>query len=319
MASRSTSGSWSRSAPLRTARDAWHQGRRLRVDGQHAGVGVGRANEGSVQRAGELQVGEESPPSRQQPGILVSRHRSPDPAAGQRERVVGRPRQGEIRYIVTVAKAEERAIAEARAELERALGRWQELAGELAAAETDSGIPVAPVYTALDVPGGAGDRPTRRASVHPWHPRCDVSEASLHDASLCGLGGPGGDERALPLPARAGADRALGRPRPAHADGPRLGPRARRGRGGQGRSRDRLACRHGAALRGDPARPGLHLVHDQRDGADPARHVPGGRRDARASPRPSCAARFRTTSSRSSWRARRTSTRRAPRCAWWET
>jgi methylmalonyl-CoA mutase, N-terminal domain len=68
--------------------------------------------------------------------------------------VVRRPRQGEIRYIGTVARAEERAVAEARADLERALARWEELAGELPEAETDTGIPVAPLYTALDVPAG---------------------------------------------------------------------------------------------------------------------------------------------------------------------
>jgi methylmalonyl-CoA mutase, N-terminal domain len=53
-----------------------------------------------------------------------------------------------------VARAEERAVAEARADLERALARWEELAGELPEADTDTGIPVAPVYTALDVPAG---------------------------------------------------------------------------------------------------------------------------------------------------------------------
>jgi methylmalonyl-CoA mutase N-terminal domain/subunit len=53
-----------------------------------------------------------------------------------------------------VARAEERAVAEARADLERALARWEELAGELPEAETDTGIPVAPLYTALDVPAG---------------------------------------------------------------------------------------------------------------------------------------------------------------------
>jgi methylmalonyl-CoA mutase N-terminal domain/subunit len=57
-----------------------------------------------------------------------------------------------------VARLEERAIDEARAELERAVARWRELAGEVAAAETDSGIPVAPLYTALDVPPAAESR-----------------------------------------------------------------------------------------------------------------------------------------------------------------
>jgi len=51
-----------------------------------------------------------------------------------------------------LATTDERALADARAELERAFGRWAELAGELPAAMTDSGIPVAPLYTPLDAP-----------------------------------------------------------------------------------------------------------------------------------------------------------------------
>ena len=43
-------------------------------------------------------------------------------------------------------------VAEARAELERALARWHELAGELPEVWTDSGIPVEQVYTPLDAP-----------------------------------------------------------------------------------------------------------------------------------------------------------------------
>jgi methylmalonyl-CoA mutase N-terminal domain/subunit len=51
-----------------------------------------------------------------------------------------------------MAKVEDGAIAAARAELERAYERWRDLTGEVGAAETDSGIPIAPVYTPLDVP-----------------------------------------------------------------------------------------------------------------------------------------------------------------------
>ena len=60
-------------------------------------------------------------------------------------------------------------------------------------------------------------------------------------------------------------------------------PEARR-RGRQGRRGDRLARRHGDHLRGHPARQGLDVVHHQRHGDDPARHVPGGRGESRASP-----------------------------------
>ena len=51
-----------------------------------------------------------------------------------------------------MATTDERALAEAHAELERALERWAERAGELPDARTDSGIPVAPLYTPLDAP-----------------------------------------------------------------------------------------------------------------------------------------------------------------------
>jgi methylmalonyl-CoA mutase N-terminal domain/subunit len=51
-----------------------------------------------------------------------------------------------------VARLEERAIEAARAELERALQRWREAVGDLPEAETDSGLPVAPLYTPLDAP-----------------------------------------------------------------------------------------------------------------------------------------------------------------------
>jgi methylmalonyl-CoA mutase N-terminal domain/subunit len=51
-----------------------------------------------------------------------------------------------------MATTHERALAEARVELERALARWAELTGELPEATTDSGIPVAPLYTPLDAP-----------------------------------------------------------------------------------------------------------------------------------------------------------------------
>lgn len=51
-----------------------------------------------------------------------------------------------------MATTRERSLAEARAELERAIARWNEVAGALPEAETDSGIPVSPLYTPLDAP-----------------------------------------------------------------------------------------------------------------------------------------------------------------------
>ena len=70
----------------------------------------------------------------------------------------------------------------------------------------------------------------RRVSVHPRHLPEHVPRPPLDDAALRRLGQPGGHQRALPLPARARPDRALGRARPADPDGDGLGPPAGAGR-----------------------------------------------------------------------------------------
>ncbi len=90
----------------------------------------------------------------------------------------------------------------------------------------------------------------------------------------------GGVERALPLPARARTDRAVGRVRPPDPTRLRLGRPGRRGRGRPHRCRDRLDRGHGAAARRHPARRGLDLDDDQRPGRTPARVVRTGRRRA---------------------------------------
>ena len=105
--------------------------------------------------------------------------------------------------------------------------------------------------------------------------------------------------------------RPLRRLRPAHPDGPRLrrADRARRGR--QGRRRDRLDRGHAGAVRRHPAGQGVHVDDDQRPGGAAAAALPAGRRGARR-PRPSSSpAPSRTTCSRSTSPAARTSTRRA--------
>jgi methylmalonyl-CoA mutase N-terminal domain/subunit len=59
-----------------------------------------------------------------------------------------------------VAQVEQAAPGRARAELEQALARWREVAGQVPPAATDSGIPVAEVYTELDRrPAGALELP----------------------------------------------------------------------------------------------------------------------------------------------------------------
>ena len=82
---------------------------------------------------------------------------------------------------------------------------------------------------------------------------------------------------------------------------------ARRGRP-RGR-RDRLARRHGDALRRHPARRRLDLDDDQLAGRDPARVLRLRRRAAGRAARRRCAGRSRPTSSRSTSRRRSTSSR----------
>ena len=110
-----------------------------------------------------------------------------------------------------------------------------------------------------------------RLSVHARRLSVDVPREALDDAPVRGLRDGRGDERALPLPARARADGPLDGLRHADADGLRLRPRAlaRRGRP-RGRGH-RLARGHGDALRRDPARRGLDLDDDQLARGDAAR------------------------------------------------
>ncbi len=97
-------------------------------------------------------------------------------------------------------------------------------------------------------------RLSRRASVHARRLSVDVPRQALDDAAVRGLRHRGGDERALPLPARPRPDGALDRLRHADADGLRLRPRALARRGRPGGRRDRLARGHADALPRDPAR-----------------------------------------------------------------
>ena len=127
-----------------------------------------------------------------------------------------------------------------------------------------------------------------RLSLHARRLPVDVPRPALDDAPVRRLRHGRGDERALPLPPRARADRPLDGVRHADADGLRLRPPAlaRRGRA-RGRG-DRLARRHGDALRRDPARRGLDLDDDQRPGGDAPRVLRvrrrGAGRSARAAP-----------------------------------
>ena len=162
----------------------------------------------------------------------------------------------------------------------RAPTRWREravrgdarsAAGELHS--TISGIENEPLVHA-----GHGRRRLRarprlsgRVSVHARRLSVDVPRPAVDDAAVRRVRDGGGDERAVPLPARARADGALDRVRHADADGVRLGPSALARRGRARGSRRRLARRHGDPVRRDPARRGLDVDDDQLAGGDAAR------------------------------------------------
>ena len=188
--------------------------------------------------------------------------------------------------------------------------------------ETSSGIPVERLYTPEDcrrvtqsrcVPGAA--RLPRRVPLHPRRAADHVPRPLLDDAPVCRLRHRRREQPALPLPAGAGPDRPERGLRPADADRLRRGRPAGAGRGGQGRRGDLLAGRHGDAARRHPAGQGQHQHDHQRAGGDPAGDGHRGGEEAGRGRTASCAARSRTTSSRSTSRAAPTSSRPRPRCA----
>ena len=158
----------------------------------------------------------------------------------------------------------------------------------------------------------------RLAGGVPLHPRRAADRLprqALDDAAVRRLRHGEADQRALPLPPRARADRALDGLRPADAQRLRLRPPHGPRRGRQVRRGDRLAPRHGSPLRRHRPRACHDLDDDQLDRADRAGHVPRGGREARDVLGTRSAARSRTTSSRSTSPRRSTSSRPSPRCA----
>ena len=114
-----------------------------------------------------------------------------------------------------------------------------------------------------------------------------------------------------------GTDRAVGGVRSADPD--RLRRRRPAGAEGEvGRVGVSISCLDDMAtlVRRHPARPGLHQHDDQRAGGDPAGDVPGRRPPAGSRSCPPARARSRTTSSRSTSPAGRTSFRPRRPCAW---
>ncbi len=122
--------------------------------------------------------------------------------------------------------------------------------------------------------------------VHAWRLRVDVPGPAVDDAAVRRVRHGRGDERALPLPARARADGPLDGVRHADADGLRLGPRALARRGRAGGRRGRLARGHGDAVRRASRWRGLDVDDDQLAGGDPARVLRLRRRGAGRAARP---------------------------------
>ncbi len=119
------------------------------------------------------------------------------------------------------------------------------------------------------------DRPPRGVPVHARGVRVDVPRETVDDAPVRGVRDERGDQRALPLPARARADRALDRVRHALADGPRLRrPAQPREVGREGVAVDTVEDMR-TLFGGDRPRRGLGVDDDQRAGGDHARLLRG--------------------------------------------
>ena len=167
--------------------------------------------------------------------------------------------------------------------------------------------------------GRRRDRPARRLSVHARRVPVDVPRPPVDDAPVRGLRHRRGDQRALPLSARARADGALDRLRHALAHGPRLRPRALAGRGRARGRRHRHARRHADPVRRHPARRRLGVDDDQRAGGDHARLLRRRGRSRRACPPIASPGRSRPTSSRSTSPRRSGASRSTRPCACWAT
>ena len=171
--------------------------------------------------------------------------------------------------------------------------------------------PTPPASTRTATSGRPG-----RVPVHARRPADDVPRPPLDDAPVRRLRDGRGDQPALPLPARAGPDRPVGRLRPADPDGLRL-RRARRREGEVGRVGVPISSLADMEilLDGLPLGEVSTSMTINAHGADPARPLRRRGRGAGRRARDRLAARSRTTSSRSTSPAAPTSTRRGRRCA----
>ena len=146
---------------------------------------------------------------------------------------------------------------------------------------TTSDIEIRDLYTPADTAGLDEERDLGRPGEYPF---TRGVQPTMYRGRLwtmrqyAGFATRRGDQRALPVPARAGPDRPVGRVRSADSDGLRLRRAVGRRGGRPGRRPDQLDRRHGALLDGLPLGDVTHLDDDQRHGGDPARLLRRGRR-----------------------------------------
>ena len=149
---------------------------------------------------------------------------------------------------------------------------------------TTSFVPVNPLYTPADMRGGDY---LEKVGFPGRYPFTRGIQPTMYRGRLwtmrqyAGFGTGRGIQRALPVPARAGADRgSRSRSTCRRRSGTTATRRMADGEVGKvGVAIDTLADME-TALRRDPARQGLHLDDHQRPRADAARHVHRGRREA---------------------------------------
>ena len=145
---------------------------------------------------------------------------------------------------------------------------------------TDSGIEISRALHRGRPARAARTGRARRVPVHARRAPRDVPQADLDDAPVRRLRLREGVQRALPLPALEGLDRAVDGVRPADPAGPGLRQPALPRRGRPHRRRDRHDRRHAHRLRRDPARSGLDVDDDQRARRVPAAALRARRRGA---------------------------------------
>ena len=137
--------------------------------------------------------------------------------------------------------------------------------------------------------------------------------SSLDDPHLLGALHGQGQQRAVPHQPGQGADRPVDRLRPAHPDRATTPTTSWPGRGRQGRRAGRPPRPHGRAARRHPAGRDEHVDDDQRRRRRGCSASTSPTPRSRACRARSCAAPRRTTSSRSTCPAARTSSRRCRR------